>query len=107
MYSVLWGSSEIFCIFVPGDYGGLNLIDIAKDNGNPQMCASYAAEIYRNLMAAEVCVCSFVEGKSFFYCLDGLLNFSYFSCLIKLGRISFLDVCVSSLLYTINILFSL
>ena len=37
-----------------GDYVGLNVIDIDKDNGNPQMCASYAAEIYRNLMAAEL-----------------------------------------------------
>uniref|UniRef100_A0A453GVW3 Cyclin N-terminal domain-containing protein n=1 Tax=Aegilops tauschii subsp. strangulata TaxID=200361 RepID=A0A453GVW3_AEGTS len=37
-----------------GYYVGLNVIDIDKDNGNPQMCASYAAEIYRNLMAAEL-----------------------------------------------------
>ncbi|KAM3273111.1 hypothetical protein ACQJBY_042855 [Aegilops geniculata] len=37
-----------------GDYAGLNIIDIDKDNGNPQMCVSYAAEIYTNLMAAEL-----------------------------------------------------
>ncbi|EMS47080.1 Cyclin-A2-1 [Triticum urartu] len=37
-----------------GDYAGLNIIDIDKDNGNPQMCISYAAEIYTNLMAAEL-----------------------------------------------------
>uniref|UniRef100_A0ACD5YLC9 Uncharacterized protein n=1 Tax=Avena sativa TaxID=4498 RepID=A0ACD5YLC9_AVESA len=37
-----------------GDNAGLNIIDIDKDNGNPQMCASYAAEIYTNLMASEL-----------------------------------------------------
>ncbi|KAM0855591.1 hypothetical protein ACQ4PT_049662 [Festuca glaucescens] len=37
-----------------GNYAGLNILDIDKDNGNPQMCASYVAEIYANLMASEV-----------------------------------------------------
>uniref|UniRef100_A0A0E0BT23 Cyclin-like domain-containing protein n=2 Tax=Oryza TaxID=4527 RepID=A0A0E0BT23_9ORYZ len=38
----------------PGDSSGLGFIDIDNDNGNPQMCASYASEIYTNLMASEV-----------------------------------------------------
>uniref|UniRef100_A0A0E0MMQ3 Uncharacterized protein n=1 Tax=Oryza punctata TaxID=4537 RepID=A0A0E0MMQ3_ORYPU len=37
-----------------GDSSGLGFIDIDNDNGNPQMCASYAAEIYTNLMASEL-----------------------------------------------------
>ncbi|KAF0889553.1 hypothetical protein E2562_028648, partial [Oryza meyeriana var. granulata] len=37
-----------------GDSCGLGIIDIDNDNGNPQMCASYAAEIYTNLMASEL-----------------------------------------------------
>uniref|UniRef100_A0A0D9Y0C5 Uncharacterized protein n=1 Tax=Leersia perrieri TaxID=77586 RepID=A0A0D9Y0C5_9ORYZ len=37
-----------------GDSCGLGIIDIDKDDGNPQMCASYAADIYTNLMASEL-----------------------------------------------------
>ncbi|KAL5225728.1 hypothetical protein ABZP36_012367 [Zizania latifolia] len=37
-----------------GDSCGLGIIDIDNDNGNPQMCASYAAEIYTNMMASEL-----------------------------------------------------
>lgn len=37
-----------------GDSAVSNIVDIDKDNGNPQMCVSYAAEIYTNLMASEL-----------------------------------------------------
>ncbi|XP_062203538.1 cyclin-A2-1-like isoform X2 [Phragmites australis] len=37
-----------------GDSAGLDIVDIDKDNGNPQMCVSYVAEIYTNLMASEL-----------------------------------------------------
>lgn len=40
--------------FVTGGSGGLNIVDIDKDNGDPRMCVTYVAEIYRNLMALEV-----------------------------------------------------
>jgi len=40
--------------FVPGDSPALDIVDIDKDNGNPQMCASYVVEIYSNLMASEL-----------------------------------------------------
>lgn len=43
--------------FLPGDSSVLDIEDIDKDNGNPQMCASYVVEIYSNLMASEVCDC--------------------------------------------------
>ncbi|TVU50147.1 hypothetical protein EJB05_01504 [Eragrostis curvula] len=36
-----------------GDSAGLDIVDIDKENGNPQMCVSYVAEIYTNLMASE------------------------------------------------------
>ncbi|PWZ22541.1 hypothetical protein Zm00014a_036695 [Zea mays] len=37
-----------------GDSYVLDIVDIDKDNGNPQMCASYVVEIYSNLMASEL-----------------------------------------------------
>ncbi|KAL5206279.1 hypothetical protein ABZP36_034488 [Zizania latifolia] len=37
-----------------GNSCGLGIIDIDNDNGNPQMCVSYAADIYTNLMASEL-----------------------------------------------------
>ncbi|KAG2608468.1 cyclin-A2-1-like [Panicum virgatum] len=37
-----------------GDSPALDIVDIDKDNGNPQMCASYVVEIYSNLMASEL-----------------------------------------------------
>ncbi|XP_066377369.1 cyclin-A2-1-like [Miscanthus floridulus] len=37
-----------------GDSSVLDIVDIDKDNGNPQMCASYVVEIYSNLMASEL-----------------------------------------------------
>ncbi|KAF8661076.1 hypothetical protein HU200_057177 [Digitaria exilis] len=37
-----------------GGSGGLNIVDIDKDNGDPRMCVTYVAEIYRNLMALEL-----------------------------------------------------
>ncbi|XP_035818978.1 cyclin-A2 isoform X6 [Zea mays] len=37
-----------------GVSNGLNIVDIDKNNGDPQMCVTYVAEIYRNLMASEV-----------------------------------------------------
>ncbi|XP_062178887.1 cyclin-A2-1-like [Phragmites australis] len=37
-----------------GDSPALNIVDIDKDNGNPQMCTSYVADIYSNLMASEL-----------------------------------------------------
>ncbi|OEL14242.1 Cyclin-A2-1 [Dichanthelium oligosanthes] len=37
-----------------GHSDGLNIIDIDKNNGDPQMCVTYVAEIYRNLMASEL-----------------------------------------------------
>ncbi|CAN6338393.1 unnamed protein product [Urochloa humidicola] len=37
-----------------GESYGLNIIDIDKNNGDPRMCVSYVAEIYRNLMASEI-----------------------------------------------------
>jgi cyclin A len=51
---VLFSGAATKEYFFPGDNAGLNIIDIDKDNGNPQMCASYAAEIYTNLMASEL-----------------------------------------------------
>ena len=49
--------------FVPGDSPALDIVDIDKDNGNPQMCASYVVEIYSNLTASEVCYCIFVTNE--------------------------------------------
>ncbi|XP_008662045.1 cyclin-A2 isoform X2 [Zea mays] len=37
-----------------GVSNGLNIVDIDKNNGDPQMCVTYVAEIYRNLMASEL-----------------------------------------------------
>ncbi|PAN21096.1 hypothetical protein PAHAL_3G440000 [Panicum hallii] len=37
-----------------GGSDGLNIVDIDKNNGDPQMCVTYVAEIYRNLMASEL-----------------------------------------------------
>ncbi|CAN6220111.1 unnamed protein product [Urochloa humidicola] len=37
-----------------GDSPALDIVDIDKDIGNPQMCASYVVEIYSNLMASEL-----------------------------------------------------
>ncbi|CAN6342980.1 unnamed protein product [Urochloa humidicola] len=37
-----------------GESYGLNVIDIDKNNGDPRMCVTYVAEIYRNLMASEI-----------------------------------------------------
>lgn len=54
----------------------LDIVDIDKDNGNPQMCASYVVEIYSNLMASEVCDCLLIMLLSctvrvlFFYILQ-------------------------------------
>jgi hypothetical protein len=44
-----------YLYFVTGGSDGLNIVDIDKNNGDPQMCVTYVAEIYRNLMASEVC----------------------------------------------------
>jgi hypothetical protein len=40
--------------FFSGDSHVMDILDIDKDIGNPQMCASYVVEIYSNLMASEV-----------------------------------------------------
>ncbi|KAL6660930.1 hypothetical protein ACP70R_000314 [Stipagrostis hirtigluma subsp. patula] len=37
-----------------GESPAIDIVDIDKDNGNPQMCTSYAAEIYSNQMASEL-----------------------------------------------------
>ncbi|KAJ1265457.1 hypothetical protein BS78_08G078000 [Paspalum vaginatum] len=37
-----------------GVSNGLNIVDIDENNDDPQMCVTYAAEIYRNLMATEL-----------------------------------------------------
>ncbi|RCV19109.1 hypothetical protein SEVIR_3G373900v4 [Setaria viridis] len=37
-----------------GGSDGFNIVDIDKNNGDPQMCVTYVAEIYRNLMASEL-----------------------------------------------------
>ncbi|TVU07617.1 hypothetical protein EJB05_40981 [Eragrostis curvula] len=37
-----------------GDSPVVDILDIDKDTGNPQMCASYVVEIYSNLMASEL-----------------------------------------------------
>jgi hypothetical protein len=55
VFCLVGAAAKIICVFFPGNYAALNIIDIDKDNGNPQMCASYVAEIYTNLMASEVC----------------------------------------------------
>ncbi|KAL6593916.1 hypothetical protein ACP70R_048817 [Stipagrostis hirtigluma subsp. patula] len=43
-----------------GDSAGLDIIDIDKDNRNPQLCTSYVAEIYANLMASEVLTYAYI-----------------------------------------------
>ncbi|KAJ1260996.1 hypothetical protein BS78_10G274500 [Paspalum vaginatum] len=40
-----------FCFI---DSLAFDIVDIDKENGNPQMCASYVVEIYSNLMASEL-----------------------------------------------------
>ncbi|XP_062227742.1 cyclin-A2-1-like [Phragmites australis] len=42
------------CLSKTGDSPALNIVDIDKCNDNPQMCTSYVAEIYSNLMASEL-----------------------------------------------------
>ncbi|KAK3134545.1 hypothetical protein QOZ80_6AG0550560 [Eleusine coracana subsp. coracana] len=37
-----------------GDSPSVDILDIDKDIGNPQMCASYVVDIYSNLMASEL-----------------------------------------------------
>ncbi|KAL6873614.1 hypothetical protein ACP4OV_013696 [Aristida adscensionis] len=37
-----------------GESPAIDIVDIDKDNGNPQMCTSYVAEIYLNLLASEL-----------------------------------------------------
>ena len=75
--------------FVPGDSPALDIVDIDKDNGNPQMCASYVVEIYSNLMASEVCYCIFVKSEPIlrsaffsFYIPDVLLSLEELQFLI-------------------------
>jgi len=54
--------------FLPGDSSVLDIVDIDKDNGNPQMCASYVVEIYSNLMASEVCCCILIKTEILLSC---------------------------------------
>jgi hypothetical protein len=46
----------------------LDIVDIDKDNGNPQMCASYVVEIYSNLMVSEVCCCILIKTEILLSC---------------------------------------
>jgi hypothetical protein len=39
----------------------MNILDIDRDIGNPQMCASYVVAIYSNLMASEVGYAFFLD----------------------------------------------
>ncbi|RLN27468.1 cyclin-A2-1-like [Panicum miliaceum] len=43
-----------------GDSDDLNIVDIDKNNVDPQMCVTYVAEIYRNLMASETPFCAYL-----------------------------------------------
>jgi len=54
--------------FLPGDSSVLDIVDIDKDNGNPQMCASYVVEIYSSLMASEVCCCILIKTEMLLSC---------------------------------------
>lgn len=58
--SYLQLSAKYILHFVPGESPALDIVDIDKDIGNPQMCASYVVELYSNLMAFEVCYCVLV-----------------------------------------------
>lgn len=77
--------------FVPGDSPALDIVDIDKDNGNPQMCASYVVEIYSNLMASEVFYCILVKKEML---LRSASIFLYFRCRIEHGITPVLDICV-------------
>jgi hypothetical protein len=63
----------------------MNILDIDKDIGNPQMCASYVVAIYSNLMASEV-------GYAF------LLKEMFLSSVIKVDFcIFYISIALSSL----------
>ena len=70
----------MICIFVPGNYAGLDIINKCdKDNGNPQMCASYGVEIYTT-NGLGGCWYSLVKGKTSAVSTC-LLNLGSFLCL--------------------------
>lgn len=69
----------------------LDIVDIDKDIGNPQMCASYVVELYSNLMASEVCYCVLVKKEMILYSAS-IFFLLYFRCLIEHGRTPFLDI---------------
>jgi hypothetical protein len=56
----------------------LDIVDIDKDNGNPQMCASYVVEIYSNLMASEVCCCLLIKTEMLHNCTPSIPNYKTF-----------------------------
>lgn len=47
--------------FFSGESPSMDILDIDKDIGNPQMCASYVVDIYSNLMAFEVGCCTLAK----------------------------------------------
>lgn len=57
----------MFSVFCSGDSPVLDILDIDKDIGNPQMCASYVVQIYSNLLASEVCYCVLIKKEMILY----------------------------------------
>lgn len=58
-----------------GGFNGLDFIDIDTDLGNPQMCCTYAPEIYTYLLAAEVSLNEFTVTIAYGLWVLLLVNF--------------------------------